>query len=433
MHMSVTEMNRMIRQYNEGKPDSLKKDTLDLTFDMDVTTGGVDEIKLDIFIRNHTEVISYDSITNPVEKNVQAWQEKKRIRIKVRPMLHIFPEEIYGQPVGGWKTLTEIKQMMEDNNVDPSGLPLSLDEDTIRIYSNIYNWFNNEHAIPFMQVGCSENDSVKSIAYDYEWGHIESMTATIGDSSYQGSIDHEDRHVTFRFPDGLDFSSTVLNLQLGEDSSVISPGTDSTYNLSDTATFDIYDGGKLTASYTCIAAIDLKIFSFKFYLEDIADTVHAKISHITNSILLQLPETATYKTVSPQIKYSSLAILSPSESSSLTLDGAQTKYTLTYNGQSVNYRLSYAWYDPLGINPEEDYQICLYPNPASTRLYIHGLPANYKVSLALRSMDGRLISRQLAKTDAQIDVSGLPPGIYILQLTDEKNQRACTKKIAIMR
>ena len=76
--------------------------------------------------------------------------------------------------------------------------------------------------------------------------------------------------------------------------------------------------------------------------------------------------------------------------------------------------------------------IRIYPNPATTEVYIDLSGVNSKVeSLQLISLNGKLI-RSYSKNDLVIDVSGLNDGVHILQIVFENGVRIC-KRVMVLR
>jgi hypothetical protein len=92
-----------------------------------------------------------------------------------------------------------------------------------------------------------------------------------------------------------------------------------------------------------------------------------------------------------------------------------------YAGTGVNQGIYYNdfWvYTPdsisTGINSLDESGISLYPDPANDRLFIAGLSQSATVSIS--DMTGRICSTPML--GSQIDVSALPPGIYLLRIQD---------------
>ncbi len=80
--------------------------------------------------------------------------------------------------------------------------------------------------------------------------------------------------------------------------------------------------------------------------------------------------------------------------------------------------------DAVPVTGVASYSFRVYPNPASTVLYIDA-PEN--VTYALLAMDGHTVLHGLLI--GQIDISQIPGGMYFVQLFDESDRLLCTKKI----
>ena len=74
---------------------------------------------------------------------------------------------------------------------------------------------------------------------------------------------------------------------------------------------------------------------------------------------------------------------------------------------------------PPEILPENDF--LLYPNPGTNYLQV-SLPNASSGRFALYDMQGRLIEWQLFRQHLQINTAGLPAGIYIYRISDEKER-----------
>ncbi len=100
---------------------------------------------------------------------------------------------------------------------------------------------------------------------------------------------------------------------------------------------------------------------------------------------------------------------------------------------SIGYYEISGSYSPLttGINEQEQASdFVLYPNPANDKLYITFADASTQV-LSVKIMDavGQLVyAASKPLTQDGMDVSQLAPGIYILQMTDEKTKASAMKK-----
>ena len=72
--------------------------------------------------------------------------------------------------------------------------------------------------------------------------------------------------------------------------------------------------------------------------------------------------------------------------------------------------------------------IKVYPNPASNSLFIEKEKAG-KLRLSVRDIQGRILLEKLSvQLTDQVDISALPPGIYILSMRDE-NQASLNIRI----
>ena len=64
--------------------------------------------------------------------------------------------------------------------------------------------------------------------------------------------------------------------------------------------------------------------------------------------------------------------------------------------------------------------IKVYPNPASNSLFVEKEKAG-ELKLSLRDIRGRILLESISSgQSAQLNISTLPPGIYILSMSDEK-------------
>lgn len=85
---------------------------------------------------------------------------------------------------------------------------------------------------------------------------------------------------------------------------------------------------------------------------------------------------------------------------------------------------------PVGIfeTRREGHQLSYYPNPANDMLYFQNLPAGKSFTATLSDISGRLIHRA-ALTNNEISLSGIPAGMYILQVAGGGEQFAPVKLI----
>lgn len=96
--------------------------------------------------------------------------------------------------------------------------------------------------------------------------------------------------------------------------------------------------------------------------------------------------------------------------------------------------------DQISATAANSIGLTIYPNPATTqfRLMYNAKNLNEKVSVLLKDVNGKTVWNKLniiASTinNTMVDVSKLPQGIYILQLTGEKNNLVQTRKIVVSR
>lgn len=83
----------------------------------------------------------------------------------------------------------------------------------------------------------------------------------------------------------------------------------------------------------------------------------------------------------------------------------------------------------LGITEQQEISLQMFPNPANTLLTIQ-LPADEKMNVSLRAMNGALISRTTAQGPTlQIDVSDIANGVYLL--VAENDNGILTRKLLV--
>ena len=87
------------------------------------------------------------------------------------------------------------------------------------------------------------------------------------------------------------------------------------------------------------------------------------------------------------------------------------------NGTTVTYNLSdlrKAYFSaPQSTEEIENQQLALYPNPAKDVLNIKNLADNQEVTIY--SIDGAIIIKTSASGDAEINISELHPGMYVVK------------------
>jgi hypothetical protein len=76
-----------------------------------------------------------------------------------------------------------------------------------------------------------------------------------------------------------------------------------------------------------------------------------------------------------------------------------------------------------GIEEELDREFNIYPNPANEKLFIESNSESQNLDLAIYSMTGQLVMKELFRNTSTIDldVSGLTKGIYILRINTDKD------------
>ncbi|MHC1706918.1 MAG: T9SS type A sorting domain-containing protein [Bacteroidales bacterium] len=76
-------------------------------------------------------------------------------------------------------------------------------------------------------------------------------------------------------------------------------------------------------------------------------------------------------------------------------------------------------YEPAGID-EETGSLQVFPNPATTTIFIQGLNSSVTISgICISAMDGRIVRTEILPDPLQggIDISGLAPGCYVMSIT----------------
>jgi len=73
----------------------------------------------------------------------------------------------------------------------------------------------------------------------------------------------------------------------------------------------------------------------------------------------------------------------------------------------------------IGLNENQKEQLCIYPNPASKTIYLEGIDFTKNKTITIIDLIGKeskLNFTLLQNNKAQVDISGLPKGIYFLQI-----------------
>lgn len=82
-------------------------------------------------------------------------------------------------------------------------------------------------------------------------------------------------------------------------------------------------------------------------------------------------------------------------------------------------------------NTPENKTLDIYPNPADQFIVVYNYSTGNRMA-SLFDLNGRLVKQQLlTQSAARINTSNLPPGMYVLKVTDTKNKPVRTEKILI--
>ncbi len=103
---------------------------------------------------------------------------------------------------------------------------------------------------------------------------------------------------------------------------------------------------------------------------------------------------------------------------SLNIDSRGTKWIGTWDGGLSVYNENGV---PFSIceNVLTENRVKVFPNPSLTNITIEN---NSRGSLSILNINGKqLITRQITETEAQIDISNLPSGMYFVRLTSGKS------------
>ncbi|HTF05719.1 MAG TPA: T9SS type A sorting domain-containing protein, partial [Bacteroidia bacterium] len=108
-------------------------------------------------------------------------------------------------------------------------------------------------------------------------------------------------------------------------------------------------------------------------------------------------------------------------------------YTSIYAGALMMRPVFGNAYDLSGVHEEnQNSLINVYPNPATENLTIAGMETGVQYTAAITDVSGRTIISQAVNTQSNvIDVSALAPGMYILNVSDEKGILTGVEKIIV--
>jgi len=100
---------------------------------------------------------------------------------------------------------------------------------------------------------------------------------------------------------------------------------------------------------------------------------------------------------------------------------SDTQIFIKSNGETVSYNLSELRKAYFSVNDDvdevENQQFTIYPNPAKDVLKINNLSDNQCVTI--HSIDGKMVKRIEISTEAEINISDLRPGLYIIGVGNE--------------
>ena len=76
---------------------------------------------------------------------------------------------------------------------------------------------------------------------------------------------------------------------------------------------------------------------------------------------------------------------------------------------------------PAGIMELKSSQISIYPDPATDKITIETSATQGQSQLSVMNLNGQeVITRQLTQSKTQLDISGLPGGVYFVRLINER-------------
>ena len=100
---------------------------------------------------------------------------------------------------------------------------------------------------------------------------------------------------------------------------------------------------------------------------------------------------------------------------------SDTQIFIKSNGETVSHNLSELRKAYFSVNDDvdevENQQFTIYPNPAKDVLKINNLSDNQCVTI--HSIDGKMVKRIEISTEAEINISDLRPGLYIIGVGNE--------------
>ncbi len=123
--------------------------------------------------------------------------------------------------------------------------------------------------------------------------------------------------------------------------------------------------------------------------------------------------------------------LRPNPEYTLTGDSYTASNLLMFNDQlyfraNVNWTDNAIWtIDPNNMLVSNELldveQLTAFPNPSADRLFVEGLPIGSSYTIC--AMNGKLLTQAIA-SDSAIDVSALSPGMYLLQIENDKGSQS---------
>jgi len=75
----------------------------------------------------------------------------------------------------------------------------------------------------------------------------------------------------------------------------------------------------------------------------------------------------------------------------------------------------------VGINEKQQSRLSLYPNPATDKITVELTGATLGGKLTIVNIEGQqVITRQITESKTQVDISGLPSGVYFVRVTNDR-------------